>query len=152
MELLDDAQSSGPAAPAAEATLTPTPAAAPATAPEAISPATWEQQLAAIEALIDQKIKTAIDALGLDGKLASLDALAASLDGKLAQIVAMIVSPADLENFIDRKIKSAAALAPQPIAAAPAPAQPVAPGATHTASAGDVGQTGAHGDLGSNKA
>jgi hypothetical protein len=151
MELLDDAQSSGPAAPAAEAALTPTPAAAPATAPEATGFLQYPTQ-AQLEELIDQKIKVAIDALGLDGKLASLDTLAASLDGKLARIVAMIVSPADLENFIDRKIKSAAALAPQPIAAVPAPAQPGAPGATHAASAGDVGQPGNHGEIGSNKA
>ena len=117
---------------------TPAPAADPTPAPAPAWPAEAEAlqaRIDALEELIDRKISEAIAGMG----------------AQLAAIRAMIVSPAEIDAFVDRKI----AAIPTPAAALPAPAPgpgPTAPASTHSPTAGNVGATGAHGDLGANKA
>jgi hypothetical protein len=122
-----------------------TPAAAPAPAVEpapAATPPTWEQQLAAIEELLDRKIAAALSNLAIGPQLAALRG--------------MIVSPAEIEGFVDRKIKAmippapVTPIAPPTTAAAATPA--AQPGPTHSEESGNVGATGAHGAIGENEA
>jgi hypothetical protein len=157
------ASSGADPAPTAAPAVDPTPTAEPA-APQSIPPQVWATPTPAptqaqIETLIDQKIKAAIDDASLaqigdavDQKIkAAIDALGVHWASQLGQLRAMIIEPATIEDFIDRKIKTAFASAPPPTAA---PAQPGAaqPGATHAEQSGNVGATGAHGVIGANAA